>query len=524
MDGRYRGGGVAENEILRLAGCYAEEADDLKNFKPERTIQYVKSRAMNSSRLEPLPLHIIPFANHFLYLKDTHIDGEGVLSRIIGSMQTEDLSGRWFYTNLIPHKHDPGAKYPKWLEFLLEVVKPEDVPFLQELCGYCLYRGYPAKLLTIFIGGGNNGKSIFLKTLIHVLGEDNVSNVTLADITYNRFKVAQLQGKLADISADIGSNEIKYTGTIKAVTGGDRVNGENKHGRPFDFTAYSKIIYSANEPPIIKDETDSIKNRLRVVEFPYTFSFNPKPGEKQAKNEEVLLSELRDEEAGILNWMLEGLNRLMANNFCISYSKSTEETWTFYQLCANPITPWLESCLLYTGNPEDRNSNESLYAHFVEWAKAKGVKRVPGKYKFYEYLRLAGLHGKQYRDDKDSRCYGLVGYQLSDCHSFQRTLPTEKTKPVIQGLMCPQSCDKMTELGEGVPVTPKDPALEGLFHTFMELDQRNPGGVPRNLLWKELLIYAGQHDITESYVKDALAQWKEDGVIFCPQDGLVKKA
>lgn len=159
----------------------------------------------------------------------------------------------------------------KTLEWLTDLTSDEkSTLYLTELIGYCFYRSYePFQCVTILQGTGKNGKSTFLNLLTKILGESNVSNITLDELgnKQNRFAKSNLYQKLANLFADIDAEFIKSTGLIKALTGGDRLSAEQKGKDAYMFVNFAKLIFSANELPPFNDFTEGFERRLYVVPF-----------------------------------------------------------------------------------------------------------------------------------------------------------------------------------------------------------------------------------------------------------------
>lgn len=159
----------------------------------------------------------------------------------------------------------------KTIEWLNDLTGDSNsVVYLMEMIGYCFYRSYaPFQCVTILQGSGQNGKSTFLNLLTKILGQSNISNVTLQDLgnKQNRFASSNLYQKLSNIFADIESEFIKSTGLLKALTGGDRLSAEQKGKDAFMFVNFAKLIFSANELPAFNDFTTGFERRLYVVPF-----------------------------------------------------------------------------------------------------------------------------------------------------------------------------------------------------------------------------------------------------------------
>src|SRR5699024_4892885 len=123
----------------------------------------------------------------------------------------------------------------------------------------------------ILIGDKANGKSTFLSLLQAMLGSENISSLDLSELG-ERFKTAELFGKLANIGDDIGDEFVANPALFKKLVTGDRVNVEKKGQDPFEFNNYSKFIFSANKIPRIKDRTGAVQRRLVIIPFNASFS------------------------------------------------------------------------------------------------------------------------------------------------------------------------------------------------------------------------------------------------------------
>jgi P4 family phage/plasmid primase-like protien len=405
-------------ELMRLF----KNIDGRGKLSFEKVTSQVKAQAMLGFRQHPIPTlppYILAFRNCFVYVKE-HTKRVFHKDFNFKAGDHECLDGLRFYPNQVPWNYDQEAKCPEWDRWLSEVVMAEDIPFLQEWVGYQFYRGVPEAAFLILTGSGQNGKSIFLEIMTEMLGAQNVTSVTLADLSYDVFAPAELRDKLANISDDIGNEAIKHAGKLKEVSSGARITAQRKFGHPFDFTPYAKITYSANEPPEIRDESDALKFRLKVVEFPFTFAKIPLPGQKQAKERKELAESLKKEIPGIINWSVQGLIRFLGNGAKFSYSRSTEEAWRFYQRQSKPVVSFLEECVDFTSCDGDWIEKEDLYQTFRAWLKEKKIKRDVSRDKFFKDLKNEGIEASRSREHGMKRLYfGLV---IKDCSNVPSEL------------------------------------------------------------------------------------------------------
>ncbi len=288
----------------------------------------------------------------------------GVLDPLTGSLVEWD-SAR-LDTVRLPVRFVPGADCPRFRRFVEEVT-PEHVLMVQEMMGYCLLKAYPIHRAFLLVGDGANGKSTLLNVLKVLLGPANVSSVPLQRLARDNFATAQLTGKLANLAADIPSAALKDTGAFKALTGGDLVYAERKFQQPFEFTSYAKLVFSANRVPLSEDESSAFYRRMTILSFPNTFS-----GERA--NKDLLASLTTEEElSGVLNWAVEGLQRLLLQGD-VSDAPTVEEARRDYVRRSDPVAAFVEDRVLV--DPEEEIPKDDLYEAYVNHVRGQGLLAV----------------------------------------------------------------------------------------------------------------------------------------------------
>lgn len=213
-------------------------------------------------------------------------------------------------------------KCPSFDKFLSEIVNQDCIDLMWEMIGYTLHYDYNFKKAFVLLGEGNNGKSILLNIIVSLLGEKNVSNVSLQSLCEHRFSAAILVDKLANIYPDLSSKELIYPQMFQALTGDDYINVEKKHKDGFQFKNKAKLIFSCNTMPSTKVNTDAYYDRLIIIPFPN--QFGEKYGTK-AVRKDTLTKKMLSELPGILNKAIDGLQRLLQNGkFSIPLSVEAE--------------------------------------------------------------------------------------------------------------------------------------------------------------------------------------------------------
>lgn len=209
---------------------------------------------------------------------------------------------------------------------------------LEEAIGYCFYRRNELGKAFILIGDKSNGKSTFLSTLQYLLGDENIASLDLKELG-DRFKTAELFGKLANIGDDIGDEFIANAAIFRKLVTGDRVSAERKGQNPFEFNNYSKFLFSANNIPRIKDKTGAVQRRLVIIPFDATFSnsdpdFNPYIKHLLRTNEVMEY---------LINLGIQGLKRILENR-SFTNSERVQQELDDYEEQNNPILGFFREC------------------------------------------------------------------------------------------------------------------------------------------------------------------------------------
>lgn len=178
-------------------------------------------------------------------------------------------SPEYFSLNQIPFSYDPERRLQAGsiAEEYLEAFIPdqEDREMFLEYAGYCLTASTGFQQYMILQGSGGIGKSVLLKMISWIVGEDNLCAIKLQDLA-GRFSTRFLFGKLLDCVGDLDSTPLSETGNLKMVTGEDSIQAEIKGGDVFHFKPYAKLLFSANRIPVSKDEqTDAFYRRILIL-------------------------------------------------------------------------------------------------------------------------------------------------------------------------------------------------------------------------------------------------------------------
>lgn len=271
-------------------------------------------------------------------------------------------------TNKIRWKYNPEA-YSELADKTLNKIAcndPQIRALLEEAIGYCFYRRNELGKAFILTGDKSNGKSTFLSMVQCLLGDENISSLDLKELS-DRFKTAEMFGKLANIGDDIGDEFIANPAIFKKLVTGERVSAERKGQNPFEFNNYSKLLFSANNIPRIKDKTGAVQRRLTIIPFDARFSaddpdFNPYI-KHLLKTDEVM--------EYLINLGIAGLKRVLLNRKFTGSTK-VQKAMDEYEENNNPIIGFFRECEDEEFQIENEPTNV-VYKRYQEYCLANSL-------------------------------------------------------------------------------------------------------------------------------------------------------
>lgn len=249
-------------------------------------------------------------------------------------------------TNKVHWRYNPEA-YSEIADEVLNRIACNDVEIralLEEAIGYCFYRRNELGKCFILIGDKSNGKSTFLSMIQTLLGDENIASLDLKELG-DRFKTAELFGKLANIGDDIGDEFIPNAAIFRKLVTGDRVSAERKGQNPFEFNNYSKFLFSANNIPRIKDKTGAVQRRLVIIPFEATFSKTLPDGSPNPNFNPYIKHLLKTDEVMeyLISIGIQGLKRVLENR-AFTVSSKVQKEMDEYEESNNPVLGFIKEC------------------------------------------------------------------------------------------------------------------------------------------------------------------------------------
>lgn len=246
-------------------------------------------------------------------------------------------------------------------------IDEEKKAVLQEYMGLILsnVKVHRTKLcLVLWSLMGNSGKTQLLNLVGELLGGDRIANIPIQHMNEeSKFALGSLIGKRMISIGDQTSSEIKDSSVFKQLTGGDSVKVEPKGKQPFYYQFPGGIAIACNNLPTFTDDKGGhLFERLCIVPCTNTIA-------QERRDSSILDKMLREREA-IFNWFLQGLHRLIDNEFKVTKSKSCELALNEYREKMDTVYRYLSEFYTITGNWADIVLKSDFDSDYMEWCHA----------------------------------------------------------------------------------------------------------------------------------------------------------
>jgi putative DNA primase/helicase len=289
----------------------------------------------------------------------------GTLDLLSGEFQQHSRGD--LLTKCLPVEYSPDAACPMWNEFLSKVQPSEEVrSYLQRAAGYSLSGSVEEQCLFFLYGLGANGKTTFLETLKFLLS-DYAIRVQSRALLSKSWKsgagptpnIARLKGARIAMTSELESGGYLDESLVKDLTGGDTLVARHLHANLFEFLPTHKIWMAGNHKPGIRGRDLAIWRRIRLIPFGVTI-----PPDEQDKR---LMSKLRAEAPGILNWAVEGFRLWRSDS--LGEPLEVVQATRDYEAEMDRMGEFVETCC--TKGPGLKVRSSHLYQAYSDWCKMR---------------------------------------------------------------------------------------------------------------------------------------------------------
>ena len=314
-----------------------------------------------------------------------------------------------YCNNRMRVKYNPNAPQPqKWLHFLSDLLVPEDIPTLQEYLGYCLIPSTKGQKMLMLIGKGGEGKSRIGLVMRSILG-DSMNTTSIQKIENNRFSRADLENKLLMVDDDMDMSALPKTNYIKSiVTAECKMDLERKGVQSYQSQLYARFLCFGNGAlTALHDQSDGFFRRQIVL------TTKDRPSDRT--DDPFLVEKLMSEMEGIFLWCLEGLHRLLANNYQFTISGQAIENVETVKRSSNNVIEFLQSEGYIRFKADAQASSKAIYEAYKLWCEDNARKPMSANRLSSELAQNERLYNVEATNNihvNGKRVRGFIGIEV----------------------------------------------------------------------------------------------------------------
>lgn len=282
--------------------------------------------------------------------------------------------------NRLPIAYMPDAPQPvTWLHFLSQLLEPEDILTLQEFIGYCFIPSTKGQKMLMLVGKGGEGKSrigIVLRTLLG----SNMNTGSISKVETSPFARADLEHELVMLDDDMKLEALPQTNNIKSIVTSELpMDLEKKGQQSYQGDLYARFIGLGN------GVLQSLYDRS-VGFFRRQIILTAKEKDSNRRDDPYIAEKMCAEAEGIFLWALEGLHRLIANDYKFTISQSAQDNMKAAVSEGNNIIEFLSSEGYIRFKADYEVSSKDLYAVYKLWCDDNAMSSLSQK-SFCSFLK-----------------------------------------------------------------------------------------------------------------------------------------
>jgi putative DNA primase/helicase len=270
--------------------------------------------------------------------------------------------------------YDPNAPEPKrWNGFMADLWpdEPDAIDVMGEWLGYVVSGRTDLQKIFAMIGPTRGGKGIIARIEAALIGKRSVCGPTLSSLATDRGLMPMIGKSLAVISDARGSSLKGASGTIVerllSISGEDVLSIDRKYRDHWSGKLGIRLHIISNELPRLNDASGAIIGRLVLLLTTRSWL---------GKEDHSLEPDLMKELSGILNFALDGLERLtFENENTFTHYAGADQALAHMRDLASPVGAFVrERCMIEANAEVD---TDELYGAFKSWCTAGEFPKSP---------------------------------------------------------------------------------------------------------------------------------------------------
>lgn len=280
-----------------------------------------------------------------------------------------------YFASCLPYCYDEGARCEGWHRFLDRVLPDEGCQLLfQEFMVNAMVSGaVKVDKVLVLLGSGANGKSVALELMRALMGERNVSSLSLTDLTTNENARHAFVHKLLNISTESGRRI--DPSVLKCVTSHEPMMVKYLYRDVYTTTDYGYLVGAFNELPYA-EKSYAFYRRCEIL--PFNVTIEPEEADP------MLAEKLKGELPGILNWLLEALPGLVKRGKLAACEVSSQEVEA-YRSDTDPMYQFLQECC--STHTKTWTAGTLVYDRFKRFCWENNLQQCPALKTFYRKMK-----------------------------------------------------------------------------------------------------------------------------------------
>lgn len=308
-------------------------------------------------------------------------------------------------SHCVPVEFDPKAQCPTFLAFLKKILQndPEAITCVRRFIGYACTGETGEQFYFIWLGNGQNGKSVLASVLMGIL--DTYARSCMASaFTVKRndsstHELADLVGSRVVFSGEVPETAQLNEPVLKMLTGGDAFRYRQLYQKSREGKPTFKIVLPCNRLPRINGLDNGIWRRCFIIRFDYRIS----EAERIEDYDKILLQE----KEGILAWVVAGAREWYEKK--LLFPKKFQAEVASFRSDSDPLARFLESeCEVGFGR---KASFQDLYGRYLRWCEPRHENPMSSN-KFGTELRERQIPGVVKDKSRNGVVYSGIGLKL----------------------------------------------------------------------------------------------------------------
>lgn len=289
------------------------------------------------------------------------------------------------FTYCLDVKYDEKDRdCPNFINFLQGIFTNDDgspdndtIENIFRLGGYLIYPQNKIEKIFIFLGGGENGKTMLIDILSSFFPDEFISSVALSTLSNenSQERTPLLKSRL-NVSSEAKGDKVD-DGEIKKIASGQKISVARKFMDPVEIRSRTKLLVDSNHMLYFNDTSWGMERRLAFFDFKNTFLdkefYNriQNPEKKRiflGRNKDEFMSQIMKEKSAIFNLFIDGLIELKSRNWKLPQTQNMNNIMDEYKDQTDTLGTWLVENYVVNENVEKKEDLLPVTAIVQEYA------------------------------------------------------------------------------------------------------------------------------------------------------------